>query len=157
MTRKPSSTQARASETPRGRGSKHGVRDVWQQQLDQPGDRNYLGVSVVFRQFAEPMLAGGTSLGEITVGCQIAMLAWNLAALAPHLRPKLLAPALLAMPVEIQALIRQYLSMLIARKEQQFEQYHWFIEDFKVDGHAGDIRLSVVVSELEMDGATAEK
>lgn len=149
MRRKSKSKQPTSSGTFRGGNS---IPEDWPQRLDQPGDPNYLGVSVIFRQYAEPMFDGAATKEEIIIGCKIAMLAWNLASLPPHKRPPFLAPALQTMPIEIQAMFRQYLSMLIERKEQQFEQYQWFIGDFHVEENAGEIRLVVMASELDQCG-----
>jgi hypothetical protein len=148
MARKRTHTSPTPSEAPTARREAFRVPADWQHHLDKPGDPNYLGVSEVFRQFSEPMFDGASSLGEITIGCQIAMLAWNLAALPSHLRPKLVAPALQAMPLEMQALTRHYLSMLISRKETLFEQYRWLIDDCKVEEVAGEFRLVVAAREL---------
>ncbi len=148
MARKRSTSQTTASAAQEKRKGAHYLPDDWQQHLNQPGDSNFLGVSIVFRQFADPMLAGTTNLEEFESACKIAMIAWNLALLMPHQRLKFIGPVLQAMPIENQIQTQQYISNLIARKEQQFGQYNWFIGDFHVEESSTGIRLVVAAKVL---------
>jgi len=112
------------------------------------GDTEYVGVSEVFREFAEPMIKGSENLAEIQAGLTFAMLGWNLALAPQHRRPQLLASALQTLSVDMRLQARTYLATLLERKSQHFSEYHWLVEHFHFEEQGNKTRLVVAVLNL---------
>jgi hypothetical protein len=146
-------SQAMSEGSTHKRDTQHLPAD-WRHHLDKPGDPNYLGVSEVFRRFAEPILDGATQLTDITAACRLAMLAWNLAMVPPHTRLQLVSDAVKMLSNAEQLPTRQCLEVFIARKEQLFGAYRWCIGDVHVESCRRGIRLVVAARELDESGST---
>jgi len=127
---------------------KHAKTSPAQPPVLHAGDPGYQGISITFDQFAEPLLVGAESLEELRLSYSLAMLAWNIASMPPHLRPRMLASALVGTPIDLQLETRKHLATMIARKDSSFSQQNWLVQDVHLEETADGVRMSVTISEL---------
>ena len=119
------------------------------------GDAQYEGVSETFRQFADPALRKTKNYTEMRTVLGIAMIAWNLATMPAHQRPRFLVEMLQAFPADIQQETRSYIASMVERKNQLFSEYRWMIlkyhlndGDYELTVSAGDLRETSPVSSI---------
>jgi hypothetical protein len=115
------------------RRRKDSTESSLQKQLQIQGESpNELKMSVVFREFVAPWIVDVPDHDTRYTRYQLGMMAWNLAMLPPHLRPRQLANLLPLLAEELRLEVKALLMAMVARKEAEFADVRQLIQKFEL-------------------------
>ncbi|MHB9134730.1 MAG: hypothetical protein ACYDBB_26965 [Armatimonadota bacterium] len=102
--------------------------------------------SDVIKRFAEPLLIDAEDYESTYSALTLAVLAWNLAHMPQHAQIKAITDIIRPMPPQLALVMKEEIVAYIARKEQFFNEYQWFVTNYWLRDDGNTYHLTVEVS-----------